>query len=72
MDHKTDIDPKVPIETNLDGSPDFYLEPTAPAGLNNGWLPTVPDKGGRIPLLFYNPLHPMFDGTVRSSEIQPI
>ena len=51
MDHKTDIDPKVPIETNLDGSPDIYLGPTASAGLNNGWLPTVPDNGGPIPLL---------------------
>ncbi len=51
MDHKTDIDPKVPIETNLDGSPDIYLGPTASAGLNDGWLPTVPDKGGLIPLL---------------------
>ena len=71
MDHKTDIDPKVPIETKIDGSPDTCFGTTASAGLNNGWLSTVPDKDGWIPLLLYNPLHPKLDRTVRSSEIQP-
>jgi hypothetical protein len=72
LDHKTDIDRKVPIETDLDGSPDICFGPTASAGLNNGCLPTVPDKGGWIPLLLDNPLHPMLDRTFRPSEIHPI
>jgi hypothetical protein len=102
VDQKTDIDPKVPIETlrsgvgdpprsvrqadqhlalrrrpagivetNLDSLPDIYFGATALAGLNNGWLPTVPGKGRWISLL-YNLLRPKLDRACRPSEIQPI
>ena len=71
MDHQTDTDPKIPIETNHDGWPDICFGPTASAGLNDGWLPAVSDKGGWIPLLLYDRFGPLFDRTFRSSEIQP-
>ena len=88
VDHKINIDPKVPIfffffffffkkkknsRRKSTVRPTLASGPQPQPGLNNGWLSTVPDKDGWIlPLLLYNPLHPKLDRTVRSSEIQPI
>jgi hypothetical protein len=52
--------------------PGITSGPHSQHALNNGWLGTVPDKGGWIPFLLCNPLRPILDRTCRPSEIQPV
>jgi hypothetical protein len=59
------------VQTNPDGSTDVFIGPTAPDGMTNNWLQTVPGKGFFVILRLYNPLQPFFDKTWRPSEIEP-
>jgi len=59
------------LKVNADGSVDVYFGPTAPAGLKNNWVQTVPGKGWFVILRLYGPLKPWFDKTWRPGGIEP-
>jgi len=58
------------IKTNTDGSVDVYFGPTAPAGMENNWIQTIPGKGWFMILRLYGPLEHWFDKTWRPGEIE--
>jgi hypothetical protein len=60
------------VEENPDGSTDIYFGPSAPAGKENNWLQTVPDKGYFVILRLYNPLQSFFDKTWQPTELEPL
>lgn len=47
---------------NEDGSWDIYIGPTAPKGMENNWIQTVPGKGWNTIFRLYGPLEPWFAG----------
>ncbi len=51
------------VKANADGSVDVYFGPQAPAGMENNWVQTIPDKGWFMILRLYGPLEPWFDKT---------
>lgn len=59
------------IKLNADGSVDVYFGPKAPAGEENNWMQTIPNKGWFMILRLYGPLEPWFDKTWRPGEIEP-
>jgi hypothetical protein len=58
------------IKINSDGSVDVFFGPKAPAGYENNWVQTIPDKGWFMILRLYGPLEPWFDKTWRPDEIE--
>ena len=58
------------FQKNADGSYDVYFAPKAPAGKENNWLQTLPDKSWFCILRMYGPLEPWIDKTWRPSEIE--
>jgi len=56
--------------TNDDGSVDLYFGPTAPSGMEDNWIETVPGKGWFCLLRLYSPTEPWFDQTWRPGEIE--
>ncbi len=60
------------LVVNDDGSVDVYFGPTAPAGMENNWIQTIPGKGWNMLFRLYGPLEPWFDKTWRLSEIEPL
>ena len=59
------------VHTNKDGSTDIHFGPTAPDGMANNWLQTIPGKGYFVIFRLYNPLQPFFAKTWRPGEIEP-
>ena len=57
------------LKQNADGSHDIYFGPKAPAGFEDNWIQTVPEKGWNIILRLYGPLDSWFDKTWRPGEI---
>lgn len=49
------------LTKNDDGSVDIYTGPTAPAGFEKNWIPTVPGKDWFAYFRFYQPTEPYFD-----------
>jgi hypothetical protein len=49
------------LRKNDDGSVDIYCGPTAPAGFEQNWIPTVPGKNWFAYFRFYRPTEPYFD-----------
>lgn len=60
------------MKPNADGSVDVYFGPVAPAGMENNWIQTIPEKGWNTLLRLYGPLDAWFDKTWRPSEIEPL
>jgi len=58
------------VKANADGSVDVYWGPKAPAGKENNWIQTVPNKGWFTLLRLYGALDPWFDKTWRPGEIE--
>ncbi len=58
------------VKVNADGSTDVYFGPTAPAGLENNWIETIPGKGWFMILRLYGPLEPWFNQTWKPGEIE--
>ena len=58
------------LKKNADGSYDIYFAPEAPAGWENNWLQTVPNKSWFIALRVYGPLQPWIDQTWRPGELE--
>ena len=52
-------------EVNADGSVDVYFAPEAPAGHENNWIKTDPDKGFFVVFRFYGPL----DGYIKKTWV---
>ncbi|AJP57561.2 hypothetical protein UC34_12210 [Pandoraea vervacti] len=50
---------------NPDGSVDLYVGPTAPAGKEANWIPTVRDRAWFALLRFYGPLEPYLQASYR-------
>lgn len=52
-----------------DGSYLLWFAPTAPAGKDSNWIPTVAGKSWFPMVRLYGPLEPWFDGSWRLPEI---
>ena len=50
-------------QPNPDGSFDIYFGPEAPAGKEDQWIKTIPEKGFFVYFRIYGPEGPAFDGT---------
>jgi hypothetical protein len=55
---------------NSDGSVDLYFGPTAPTGMEQNWIPTVPGKAWFTYIRFYGPLEPFFDQSWALPDIE--
>jgi hypothetical protein len=49
------------LRKNEDGSVDIYVGPTAPAGFEKNWIPTVPGRNWFAYFRFYQPTEAYFD-----------
>lgn len=58
------------LVVNKDGSVDVYFGPSAPSGMENNWIQTIPGKGWNMLFRLYGPLEPWFDRTWKLSEIE--
>jgi hypothetical protein len=52
---------RMSLQKNDDGSLDIYCGPTAPAGCESNWIPTVPGKSWFAYFRFYEPTAAYFD-----------
>lgn len=52
---------RMDLLVNDDGSVDIYYGPTAPAGKEQNWIPTVPGRSWFTYFRFYSPTEPYFD-----------
>lgn len=57
---------------NDDGSVTLYFGPEAPAGKEQNWIQTVPEKGWFAILRLYGPLEPWYDKSWQPGEIQRV
>lgn len=57
------------VQAEADGSYVLWFGPTAPAGRESNWIPTIPGKSWFPMLRLYGPLEPWFDGSWRLPEI---
>ena len=55
---------------NPDGSVDIYMGPTAPAGFEKNWIPTVPGKAWFAYFRLYGPLQAYFDRSWKLPDIE--
>jgi len=61
-EHKiADRSSRMDLRKNDDGSVDIYCGPTAPAGFEKNWIPTVPGKNWFAYFRFYQPTEAYFD-----------
>ena len=56
------------LKKNADGSFDVFFGPTAPKGMENNWLQTVPGKGYNIIFRLYGPLQSFYDKTWKPGD----
>jgi hypothetical protein len=54
---------RMDLKKNGDGSIDLFCAPSAPAGFEQNWIPTVPGKAWFAYFRLYNPTQPYFDGS---------
>ncbi len=57
---------------NDDGSVDIYFGPSAPAGKERNWIPTVPGKSWFTYLRLYAPTEPYFERSWKLPDIESI
>jgi len=55
-----------------DGSVTIYFSPEAPAGQENNWVQTIPNKGFHCLLRLYGPEQAWFDKTWKPSDFELI
>jgi hypothetical protein len=58
------------MKKNANGSVTIWFGPKAPAGQQNNWVQTVPDKGWNVVLRLYGPLEPWFDKRWKPDDIE--
>jgi hypothetical protein len=63
---------KESLTKNADGSVDLYLGPTAPAGWENNWIETLPDKAWFAYFRLYGPEQPYFDRSWHLPDIEQV
>ncbi len=54
------------------GSVDLYFGPTAPAGKENVWIKTIPNKGWFTYFRIYGPEGPAFDGNWKPGDFEEV
>lgn len=59
-------------EANADGSFDIYFGPDTPAGKENQWVKTIPEKGWFTYVRMYGPEARLFDGTYKLPDIEKL
>jgi len=55
---------------NSNGSYDVFIGPSAPAGMENNWIQTIPGKGWNTIFRVYGPLEPWFDKSWKVSDFE--
>jgi len=60
------------LRSNDDGSVDIYCGPSAPAGFEKNWIPTVPGKNWFAYFRFYQPTGAYFDRSWPLPDFDPI
>ena len=60
------------ITKNADGSVDVYFGPTAPAGMEKNWIPTLPGKAWFPLFRLYGPTEGYFDKSWPLPDIEPM
>jgi len=63
---------RMDLRKNDDGSVDLYCGPTAPAGFEKNWIPTVPGKNWFAYFRFYRPTEPYFDRSWPLQDFEPL
>jgi hypothetical protein len=51
---------------------DVYFGPTPPAGFEDNWIKTIPGQGFFVMFRLYGPLEPLFDGTWKLDDVEPM
>jgi hypothetical protein len=58
---------------NLSGSSaDLYFGPSAPAGNEDKWIKTIPDKGWFVYFRVYGPQQAAFDGSWKPGDFEEV
>jgi hypothetical protein len=60
------------LRKNDDGPIDIYCGPTAPAGFEKNWIPTMPGKNWFAYFRFYWPTEPYFDRLWPLPDVEPL
>jgi hypothetical protein len=63
---------RMDLRKSDDGSVDIYCGPTAPAGFEKNWIPTVPGKNWFAYFRFYRPTDPFFDRSWPLPDFEPL
>jgi len=63
---------RMDLRKNEDGSVDIYCGPSAPAGFEKNWIPTVAGKNWFAYFRFYNPTEAYFDRSWPLPDFEPI
>lgn len=63
-------DSNAELKTNPDGSVDLYFGPTAPEGLENNWVKTLPEKGFFLYFRAYGPKKEFFNLGWKLDDLQ--
>ena len=66
------LDSRKKLVANADGSVDLHFGPTAPAGKESNWLPTLPGRGWFALFRFYAPTEPYFDRTWSLPDVERV
>jgi hypothetical protein len=66
------LDSRKKLITNADGSVDLHFGPTAPAGKESNWLPTLPGRGWFGLFRFYAPTEPTFDRSWALPDVERV
>lgn len=76
LDNKTQIadisSRKESLKRNEDGSVDIYVGPKAPAGWENNWIETIPEKAWFAYFRFYGPEQAYFDRSWKLPDFEVI
>ena len=60
------------LVANADGSIDLHFGPSAPAGKEGNWLPTLPGRGWFAYFRFYAPTEPHFDRSWSLPDVERV
>jgi hypothetical protein len=60
------------LQVNQDGSVDVWFGPNAPAGKENNWIQTIPDKGWNMILRLYDPMETWLNKNWKPGEIEGV
>jgi hypothetical protein len=63
---------RMDLRTNDDGSVDVYCGPTAPAGFEQNWIPTVAGRNWFAYFRFYQPTEAYFDRSWPLPDFEPV